>query len=47
MTKIIVFNKINKILPEFFKLLFALISKAWSILQIIINFIVYTSDKYN
>lgn len=47
MTKILVLNKINKIFPEFFKLLFALISKAWSILQIIINFIVYTSDKYN
>lgn len=47
MTKIIVLNKINKIFPEFFKLLFALISKVWSILHICIDFILYTSDKYN
>lgn len=44
MTKIIV---LNKILPEFFKLLFALSSKVWSILHICIDFILYTSDKYN
>ena len=44
MIKIIDFNKI---LLVFLKLMFALISKVWSILHICIDFILYTGDKYN